>query len=111
MKGRTGREEKDEREERAAGGRTGDALGRAEDIYEGEHSNVAREAEEKKRGGRAKRRRGGHVEGDGAARRPDRPGRRRGGRAGSDMAPLTTASKIRNAQAHDATEGNAEEGP
>lgn len=83
--------------------------------YNAQGSNVEKEAEEKKHGGKVKRARGGkaehHVEGHAGKHRLDRPGRKRGGRAGADMSPLTTASKITNADGHHATEGNAEEGP
>lgn len=79
--------------------------------YNAQGSNVEKEAMEKKAGGRAKRKHGGMVEGHHGKKRMDRPGRKRGGRAGADMAPLTTASKITNAKDHKATEGNAEEGP
>lgn len=60
---------------------------------------VFEEAAERKKGGRAKRATGGKVEGktvgfmSGGAVRPrlDRPGRKSGGRVGSNMAPLSTA--------------------
>lgn len=88
------------------------------DVYAGEHSNVVKEAEEKKRGGRAgkktggraKRASGGPVAIEGAASKPrlDRPGRKRGGRAGADKAPLTTASHVTNASAHKSDTGMAE---
>ncbi len=83
--------------------------------YNAVGSEVEKEAEEKKHGGKVKRKRGGHVmehgEGEKAKHRLDRPGRKRGGRAGADMSPLTTASKVTNAEGHSAEEGNADEGP
>jgi hypothetical protein len=83
--------------------------------YNAQRSEVEKEAEEKKHGGKVKRAHGGktehHVDGMKGKHRLDRPGRKRGGRAGADMSPLTTASKVTNAQGHSATEGNAEEGP
>ena len=76
--------------ERAKGGSV------KEEFYAGGGSNVAKEAEEKKKGGRV------HVEGEGekAKHRADRPKRARGGRmrgegVGSDKMPLTSAAKIR----------------
>ena len=63
--------------------------------------NVFKEAAERKKGGRAKRATGGAVAGvgkdvgfmTGGAVRPrlDRPGRKSGGRVGSNTAPLSTA--------------------
>lgn len=66
---------------------------------------VEEEAEEKKHGGRTKRKHGGHVDGKKPHHRMDRkrggkvhehgkhmmPGRKRGGRVGSDTSPLTSA--------------------
>ena len=86
------------------------------DIYAGEHSNVIKEAEEKKsggragknKGGRAARASGGSVEGAPSRPRLDRPGRKRGGRAGADTAPLTSASKVTNASGHKSDTGLAE---
>ena len=70
------------------------------DFYAGGESNVAKEAEEKKHGGKV-------VEGEGekGKKRHDRaararggavPGRARGGGVGADMKPLTTAAKVRH---------------
>ena len=61
--------------------------------------NVFKEAEERKKGGKVKRATGGKIEGKtiglmtGGAVRPrlDRPGRKAGGRVGSNKAPLSTA--------------------
>jgi hypothetical protein len=67
------------------------------DIYEGANSEVAKEAKEKKHGGRTKRKHGGHVHhmgkvhGEHAKHRADRPKRKHGGKAGSNMNPLSSA--------------------
>ena len=82
--------------------------------YNAQGSEVEKEAEEKKHGGKTKKKyaHGGHVEGHmRKTHRMDRPGRKRGGRAGADMNPLSTASKVKDADGHHATEGNATEGP
>ena len=65
------------------------------------------------KGGRVKRKRGGgmeHSEGMMAAKRHDRPGRKRGGGVGSDKRPLTSAANASNADGHstDADEVNVE---
>ena len=57
-------------------------------------SGVEKEFEEKKRGGRAKRKHGGHVDGMAAKHHLGRPGRKRGGRAGADKSPLTSAAHV-----------------
>ena len=67
------------------------------EVYAGAGSHVVKEAEEKKRGGRAKRKHGGHVHhmgkvhGEHAKHRADRPKRKSGGRAGADRNPLSSA--------------------
>lgn len=57
--------------------------------------NVFKEADERKKGGRAKRATGGKVIGlmTGGAVKPrmDRPGRKKGGRVGANNSPLSTA--------------------
>ena len=68
-------------------------------------------ARHKDMGGKVKRKDGGHVDGKKSMMRLDRPGRKRGGRVGADMSPLTTASKITDAKEHKASEGNADDGP
>jgi len=76
------------------------------DIYEGANSNVAKEAKEKKHGGRAKRKHGGHlkhvghVEGHHAKKRADRPARKHGGKTGSNMNPLSSAHAGVEPKAH-----------
>lgn len=70
--------------------------GEVKQVWEaGGETNAAKEAEERKKGGRV------HGEGDSAKMRADRPKRARGGRvrgegAGADMHPLTTASKVKH---------------
>lgn len=60
--------------------------------------NVFKEAAEKKKGGKVKRKTGGKVIGlmTGGAVRPrlDRPGRKTGGRVGADRAPLSSAHAV-----------------
>jgi hypothetical protein len=69
------------------------------EVYAGAGSDVVKEAEEKKRGGRTKRKHGGHVHhmgkvhGEHAKHRADRPKRKHGGKAGSNMNPLSSAHK------------------
>ena len=66
------------------------------DVYAGAGSNVLKEAEERKHGGKVKM----HGEGEKAKERHDRPKRARGGRlkgegVGANLTPLSTASKIK----------------
>lgn len=80
------------RHKRAMGG------GVKPDWNAGEGQNAAKEAEERKKGGRVH-----HGEGEESKHRGDRAkrarggavGRARGGAVGADMKPLTTASKIK----------------
>lgn len=78
---------------RAKGGAT------KETVYAGEGSNVLKEAEERKRGGKVM-----HGEGDEPRMRADKakrarggsvPGRARGGGVGSDKMPLSSAARIK----------------
>lgn len=62
-------------------------------IDDSKESGVYKEAEERKHGGRAKHR----VEGHKAKHHLGRPGRKRGGRVGADMAPLSSAAKVSHA--------------
>ncbi len=59
-------------------------------------SDMDTDADGMKKGGKVCRARGGGVEMDDAGMPPrarmDRPGRKRGGRAGADLAPLSSAS-------------------
>lgn len=100
---------KKEREERANGGEVRP--------YDAQGSNVEKEAEERKRGGRAKRARGGkvehehrreherHVEGKKVKERLDRPHRASGGRVGSDKSPFTSARYASEPRDHKADSG------
>ena len=84
---------------KASGGGVTDDMSAPREVYSGAGSNVVKEAEEKKRGGRAKRKHGGHamkIDGHMAKRRLDRPGRKMGGRTGADKAPLSSAHKTKN---------------
>lgn len=67
------------------------------------NAEVEKDAEERKHGGRVKKKHEGKkhehekkheghmAEGHAAKRRMDRPGRKRGGRCGADMSPLSSA--------------------
>ena len=76
------------------------------DVYEGAASPTAKEAKEKKHGGRTKRKHGGHVHhmgkvhGEHAKHRADRPKRKAGGKVGSNMNPLSTAHAGKEPSAH-----------
>jgi len=87
--------------------------GGGEVVYEGKDSKTAEEAKDKKdgfkRGGHVKKAEH-HVEGAKKHHRMDRPGRRRASGGRADHSPFSTASKVRNAEGHDATEGDASEG-
>lgn len=74
--------------------------------------NVFKEAAERKKGGKVKKKDGGTVIGlmTGGAVRPrlDRPGRKMGGRVGADSAPLSSANKTTSAESKPKTqEGGA----
>lgn len=70
--------------------------------------DVFKEAEERKKGGRAKRATGGQVSapkkviglmtGGGVRPRLDRPGRKSGGRVGADKSPLSSAHDTTSAR-------------
>lgn len=74
--------------------------------YNAQGSNVEKEAEEKKHGGRVKRKHGGRtkeehrVEGKMAKMHLGRPGRKAGGRVGSDKSPLTSAHNVSKVEGH-----------
>ena len=76
------------------------------DVYAGAASPTAKEAKEKKHGGRTKRKHGGHVHhmgkvhGEHAKHRADRPKRKAGGKVGSNMNPLSTAHAGKEPSAH-----------
>ncbi|RUV86931.1 hypothetical protein EOA60_20795 [Mesorhizobium sp. M1A.F.Ca.IN.020.06.1.1] len=63
------------------------------EVYAGGGSNVAKEADERKDGGRVKKKEGGKVGGKMSKMRLDRPGRKSGGRVGADRSPLSEAAK------------------
>jgi len=62
-------------------------------VYAGAGSNVVKEADERKSGGRTKmpKKHVGHAEGAEAKERADRKPRKSGGRTGSNMNPLSSA--------------------
>lgn len=57
----------------------------------GEEQNTAKEAMERKKGGPVIQ-----AEGDKAKKRADRKGRARGGRIGANLAPLSTAARVKH---------------
>jgi hypothetical protein len=76
-----------------------------EDTYAGANSPTAKEAKEKKHGGRTKRKHGGmihmgKVHGEHAKMRADRPKRKAGGKVGANMHPLSTAAHGTEPSAH-----------
>ena len=87
---------------RASGGKVADEAkdqkesdGGKPKAYDAQGSNVEKEAEERKRGGKVdkkkERKRGGKVEGEKPKMRMDRACRKDGGRVGSDKSPFTSA--------------------
>ena|SRR6185312_823486 len=74
--------------------------------YDAQGSNVEKEADEKKRGGRVKRKHGGRtkdehrVEGKMAKMHLGRPGRKAGGRVGADKSPLSSAHTVSKVHDH-----------
>lgn len=64
--------------------------------FAGGYEKVVDEAKKRKRGGRVKAKAMGGVVGAAAKPRLDRPapGRKRGGRVGADMAPLSSANRV-----------------
>ena len=97
MKGHKGHHHRHPRAEHAKGGKaespingTVDRDEAPSDVYAGGSSHVVKEAKERKRGGKVKKHLG-HVEGDEANYRADRKPRKVGGRAGSNMSPLSSA--------------------
>ena len=74
------------------GGRTGMWVSGNPDVEkEAEGKEEYAKGDEKKKGGKVKKARGGLVEGAAPALRLDRPGRKRGGGVGSNRSPLSTA--------------------
>ena len=83
------------RKHRSAGGGVVPRDPSPREVYAGAGSNVVKEADQRKRGGGVhKKKEMGRVEGAKAKMRLDRPGRKMGGRAGADCAPLSSAAKI-----------------
>lgn len=72
---------------------------------------IDKEAEEMKKGGRAKRKHGGKmvgkVEGEKSAMHAGRKPRKSGGRTGSDSAPFTSARKGKDAPGRELMKGEA----
>ena len=71
--------------------------------YDGGDSDVEKEADEKKHGGRVKKADGGKVEGDKPKMRMDRAKRKSGGRVGgmgSDKSPFSSAHKVSPVKEH-----------
>jgi hypothetical protein len=66
-------------------------------VYAGADSNVVKEADERKDGGRVKKKEAGKVDGKMSKMRLDRPGRKAGGRVGADSSPLSSAAKTTGA--------------
>lgn len=75
------------------------------EVYAGKGSNVVKEAEERKDGGRVKKDMG-KVEGKMHKMRLDRPGRKLGGRVGSDTSPLSSANKTEGPRDSEPKEGD-----
>lgn len=68
--------------------------------YDAAESGVEKEAKERKKGGRVKRKDGGRIEGEKEKKRMDRPCRKDGGRVGSDQHPFSSAQKVTSAKGH-----------
>lgn len=123
-----------EMHKRAAGGKTGEGSGNPE-WEAGGQSNAAKEAEEKKHGGKVRH----HGEGEHAKARSDRParrarggkvdgekmhhevkhhsmhhnmapGRKRGGGIGANLTPLSTAARVKEVTKGEEPEGGVPDG-
>jgi hypothetical protein len=66
--------------------------------YDAADSNVRKEADERKKGGRVKAEH--KVEGERSKMHMGRPKRASGGRVGADKSPFTSARKVEQASAH-----------
>ena len=64
------------------------------EVYAGGGSKVVKEADERKDGGRVKKKEVGKPDGKMSKMRLDRPGRKSGGRVGADSSPLSSAAKV-----------------
>jgi hypothetical protein len=79
---------------KASGGRTHEiASGNPDVIKEAEGKEPYAKGDERKHGGRMKKKHGMHPEGKKAKHRHDRPGRKMGGRVGADRMPLSSAHR------------------
>lgn len=74
------------------------------EVYAGKGSNVEKEADERKRGGRAKRKFGGKIHGGAPAVHAGRAMRKSGGRTGSNFSPFSSAKKGTGPRDHRTTE-------
>lgn len=99
MKGHKGHHHEHSRAEHAKGGAAespmdGDKIDdeHVSEVYAGKGSKVHAEADERKRGGKAKKKIG-KAEGMKSMARGDRKPRKSGGRAGADQSPLSSAHK------------------
>ena len=92
-----------------AGGKVNEHLDPGKDVYAGKDSPTEHEAEEKKGGGRLKRKHGGRVEGKGLKHHGHRQGRKRGGGVGADMKPLSSAAHGKDATGHKTTSSATDE--
>ena len=72
----------------------------------GGEQNAAKEAEEKKKGGRVKH----EAEGEPAKKRGDHKKRARGGRIGADKAPLSSAARVKHVTKGEEPEEGGPEG-
>lgn len=68
--------------------------------YDAADSNVEKEAEERKKGGRVKKKHEMKMEGEKPKHRLDRPHRAKGGRVSSDQSPFSSARKLSSAKGH-----------
>lgn len=91
MKGHKGHHHK-----HASGGRTGMLVsGNPDVVKEAEGKESYDKGDERKKGGRVKKKAGGAIHGEHMKHRMDRPrpGRKRGGAVGADRSPLSSAHK------------------
>jgi len=87
------RHEEHKKHHKSGGGRIGMvAAGNPDVITEAHSKEPYDEGDERKRGGKVKKKKHGMMpEGKMAKHRMDRPGRKMGGRVGSDKAPMSSA--------------------
>lgn len=83
-----------EKHERAKGGRVGMvAAGNPDVLKEAHGEEPYAKGDERKRGGKVKKKKEMHAEGEKSKHRMDRPKRARGGMVGSDHRPFSSAHK------------------